>query len=133
MSKKDQPKYVDAFVLVVPKDKVEAYREMAREGGEMWMKHGALAYRECMGDDLNPEMGGGMEGLRFPQMTKADSNETVWFSYIEFESKEHRDLVNKKVMAEMEEKYKDHPDAMQNMPFDMKKMAYGGFTAEVSF
>ena len=121
-------KYVDGFVLVVPKKNAAAYKKMAREGARMWKKYGALDYKECMGDDMKPDMGG-MPGLTFPGMTRAKAGETVWFSFITYKSRTHRDSVNKKVMSEMEKqaaKYKKTP-----MPFDMKRMAYGGFTVEV--
>lgn len=126
---KNKTKYVDGFVLVVPKDKVNAYRKMAEGGNKIWMKHGALDYKECMCDDLDPNMGK-MPTLTFPKMVKIKENETVWFSYITYKSRAHRDQVNKKVMAEMHkeaEKYKD-----MEMPFDMKRMAYGGFKVMVS-
>jgi uncharacterized protein YbaA (DUF1428 family) len=122
-------KYVDGFVLVVPKDKVEDYKKMATEGRDMWMKHGALEYYECKGDDLKAQEMGPMKTLTFPEMARTNADETVWFSFIIFESKEHRDEVNKKVHAEMEEQYKDAKDF--SMPFDMQRMAYGGFSAEV--
>ena len=115
-------------MLVIPKAKVAAYKKMAKEGAEMWMKYGALSYRECMLDHANPEH----VTFTFPIMRQAKVNETVWFSYIEFKSKAHRDQVNKKVMKMMDEKYKDDKDPMKNMPFDMKRMAYGGFKVEVS-
>ncbi len=121
--------YVDGFVFVVPKDKLDDYRKMAEGAAKIWKKYGALDYKECIGDDLTPNMGGS-PSLTFTEMTKAGPNETVWFSYITFESREHRDEVNKKVMAEMEkesEKFKDMP-----MPFDTKRMAYGGFKVIVS-
>jgi uncharacterized protein YbaA (DUF1428 family) len=125
------PKYVDGFVLVVPKKNVAAYRKMATEGAKMWMKYGALEYMECMGDDLNPNSDmAGMKALTFPKMVNLKKNETVWFSFIAFKSKKHRDQVNKKVMAQMSkeaEKYKNMP-----MPFDMKRMAYGGFKAMIA-
>ena len=122
-------KYVDGFVLVVPKDKVEEYMKMATEGRDIWMKHGALEYYECKGDDLEPKEMGGMKQLAFTELAKTNENETVWFSFIVYESKQHRDEVNKKVMDEMNEKYKDAKD--MSMPFDMKRMAYGGFSVEV--
>ncbi|MFA6466597.1 MAG: DUF1428 domain-containing protein [Patescibacteria group bacterium] len=122
-------KYIDGFVLVVPKDKVQEYTKMASEGRDMWMKHGALEYYECKGDDLEPKETGGMKPLAFTELAKANADETVWFSFIVFESKQHRDEVNKKVMAEMDEKYKDTKDF--SMPFDMQRMAYGGFNVEV--
>ncbi|MEK7138318.1 MAG: DUF1428 domain-containing protein, partial [Patescibacteria group bacterium] len=123
---KNQTTYVDGFVLVVPKNKVAAYRKMAQGGKEMWMKYGALDYKECILDHAKPQH----ITLTFPKMIKAKKNETVWFSYITFKSRVHRDQVNKKVMAGMDkmaEKYKDMP-----MPFDMKRMAYGGFKVVVS-
>jgi uncharacterized protein YbaA (DUF1428 family) len=122
-------KYVDGYVLVIPKDKQEDYKKMSVEGRDIWLKHGALEYFECRGDDFIPH-GTGVERTRtFPEMTGANSNENVWFSFIVFKSKEHRDEVNAKVMAEMNESMKDQKD--MQMPFDMKKMAYGGFQAEV--
>jgi uncharacterized protein YbaA (DUF1428 family) len=122
-------KYVDGFVLVVPKDRVEDYRKMALEGAEIWMKYGALEYKECMGDDLVTKEMDGMRPVGFTEMTRANPDETVWFSFIVYNSKEHRDEVNAKVMEEMakDEKYKD----ASAMPFDMKRFAYGGFEAIV--
>lgn len=122
-------KYVDGFVLVVPKDKVEEYTKMAIEGRDAWMKHGALEYYECRGDDLETKEMGGMKQLAFTELAKANADETVWFSFIVFNSREHRDEVNKKVMEEMNEKYKDAQDI--SMPMDMNRMAYGGFSVEV--
>ncbi len=122
-------KYVDGFVLVVPKDKVEDYMKMATEGREMWMRLGALEYYECKGDDLEPKDMGGMKNLGFTQMAKASPDETVWFSFIVYKSKEHRDEINKKMMDEMNEKYKDATDFA--MPFDMQRMAQGGFSVEI--
>ncbi|MFA6257729.1 MAG: DUF1428 domain-containing protein [Candidatus Paceibacterota bacterium] len=120
-------KYVDGFVLVVPKKNFVAYRKMAREGARVWLKHGALDYKECMGDDMSPNMGG-TPSLTFPKMAKAGKAETVWFSFIVYKSKAHRDQVNKKVIAEMskDKKYENMP-----MPFDMKRFAYGGFKVVV--
>jgi len=123
-------KYVDGFVLVVPKDKTEEYKKMAEGGRDVWMKHGALEYYECRGDDLIPQEMGGQKARAFTDMTGASSEETVWFSFIIFKSKEHRDEVNAKVMAEMNEQMKDQKD--MQMPFDMKRMAYGGFQVEVT-
>jgi uncharacterized protein YbaA (DUF1428 family) len=127
MPKRTQ-RYVDGFVLVVPKKNVAAYRRMAAAGGRVWMKHGALEYLECMGDDLTPDMGG-MPVLTFPKLTRLKKGETVWFSFIVYKSRKHRDAVNAKVMK----------DPMMNppnqkgkpMPFDMKRMAWGGFKAVV--
>lgn len=121
-------KYVDGFVLVVPKGKEAEYEEMARMGKESWMKHGALQYFECRGDDLKPHEMGDQKSRAFKDMANAGEDENVWFSFIVFESKEHRDEVNAKVMAEMEE-MGDQDDF--EMPNDMTKMAYGGFEAVV--
>src|SRR3990167_898885 len=122
-------KYVDGFVLVVPKDKAEEYKKMAEEGKDAWMKHGALSYFECRGDDLTPQEMGGEKARAFPEMTGAKSDETVWFSFIVFKSKKHRDTVNAKVMEAMNKKMERNKD--MSMPFDMKRMAYGGFNVEV--
>lgn len=122
-------KYIDGFVLVASKKNFAAYRKMAREGARIWRKYGALDYKECVGDDMRPDMGGMTPALTFPNIVKAKKNEAVWFSFIVYKSKAHRDQVNKKVMAEMskqEEKYKNAP-----MPFDMKRFAYGGFKVVV--
>ncbi len=130
MKKKTIATYIDAFVLVVPKKKVAEYKKISRDAGKIWMKYGALAYKECIGDDLHPDMQGS-PFLPFPKMTKLKPHETVWFSYIEYKSKTHRNTVNKKVMQEMEKQHKNDPDHMKNMPFDMKRFAYGGFKVEV--
>lgn len=122
-------KYVDGFVLVVPKGKEAEYEEMAKMGRDSWMRHGALQYFECRGDDLKQQEMGDMKSRAFQEMAGASDEENVWFSFIVFESKEHRDEVNKKVMAEMDETYKDQTDF--EMPNDMQKMAYGGFEVAV--
>jgi uncharacterized protein YbaA (DUF1428 family) len=117
-------KYVDGFVLVVPKGKAEEYRKMAEEGRDSWMKHGALEYLECKGDDLKQQEMGPEKSRSFSEMAGAEGDD-VWFSFIVFESREHRDEINKKVMEEMGEVYKDQSDFVS--PFEMSKMAYGGF------
>jgi uncharacterized protein YbaA (DUF1428 family) len=122
-------KYVDGFVLVVPKGKEAAYQKMAEEGRDSWMKHGALQYFECKGDDFKQHEMGDQKSRSYTEMTGAGSDENVWFSFIVFNSKEHRDEVNKKVMEEMGESYKDQGDF--EMPNDMQKMAYGGFEVAV--
>lgn len=121
-------KYVDGFVLVVPKGKEAEYQKMAEMGRDSWMKHGALQYFECRGDDLKKHEMGGQKSRDFKEMTGANDDENVWFSWIVFESKEHRDEVNKKVMEEMSQM-----DMGGNfeMPNDMTKMAYGGFAVAV--
>jgi uncharacterized protein YbaA (DUF1428 family) len=111
-------RYVDGFVLAVPKSKVPTYRRIAQRAGKVWKQHGALEYRECVGDDLNTKM-----GLPFPRMTKLKKGETAVFSWIVYKSRAHRDSVNKKVMKDPRmKKMMELP-----MPFDMKRMAYGGF------
>lgn len=118
-------KYVDGFVLVVLEKNLPAYREMAEMGGKVWKKHGALEYFECTGDDLQSEMA----GIRFPDMLETKPGETVVFSFIVFKSRAHRDEVNAKVMQDPfmdDPAYKDKP-----MPFDLKRMAYGGFNVIV--
>ena len=122
-------KYVDGFVLVVPKDKEADYKKMAEERRDMWMKHGALEYFECRGDDLKQQEMGEEKSRAFAEMAGATSDENVWFSFIVFNSKQHRNEVNKKVMDEMNAKYRDQSDL--TMPIDMKKMAYGGFDVAV--
>lgn len=120
--------YVDGFVLVVKKKNIKAYKKMAEIGCKVWKKHGALDYIEAIGDDLNPDMGG-VKIATFPKMVKLKKDETVWFSFIVYKSKAHRDKVNAKVMKDSmmnEDKWKDKP-----MPFDTKRMAYGGFKALV--
>ncbi len=112
-----------------PNDKAEQYKKMAEGGRDIWMKHGALSYYECRGNDLVTKEMGGEKAREFPEMAGANSNETVWFSFIVFKSKEHRDEVNAKVMAQMNEEMKDGED--MEMPFTMKQMAYGGFQVEV--
>jgi uncharacterized protein YbaA (DUF1428 family) len=112
-------RYVDGFVLPVPKKNLAAYRRLAQKASKIWKEHGALEYRECAGDDLNVKM-----GLPFPRMMKTKPGETVVFAWIVYKSRAHRDSVNAKVM-------KDERIAkmMQNdsPPFDYKRMAYGGF------
>ncbi len=122
-------KYVDGFVLVVPKGKEADYQKMAEEGRDLWMRHGALQYFECRGDDLKQQEMGDEKSRAFAEMAGVNDDENVWFSFIVFNSKEHRDEVNKKVIDEMNEKYKDQSDF--EMPTDMKKMAYGGFEVVV--
>jgi uncharacterized protein YbaA (DUF1428 family) len=111
--------YVDGFLLPVPKKNLKKYAVMARAGARVWKKHGALDYKECVGDDLKPPM-----GMAFPKLVKPKKGETVVFSFITYKSRAHRDAVNKKVMTDpgMLEACKD-----MEMPFDLKRMCYGGF------
>ena len=110
--------YVDGFVIALPRRKLSLYKRISRQAGKIWKKHGALEYRECAGDDLKQKM-----GVPFPRLAKAKSGETVVFSWIVYKSRGHRDRVNGKVMKDprMERMMK------VPMPFDMKRMAYGGF------
>ena len=112
-------RYVDGFVIPVPKDKIDAYRRMSRMAGKVWREHGALEYRECVGDDLDVPM-----GTSFPKMAKAKPDEIVVFSWIVFKSRAHRDRVNAKVMKDPRLAGSMDP---KSLPFDAKRMAYGGF------
>lgn len=122
-------KYIDGFVLVVPKGKADEYAKMAEEGRDAWMKHGALGYYECKNEDLSPQKMGSESTRNFDDMANATNQDDVWFSLIIFKSKAHRDEVNSKVMAEMEESYSEQSNFVA--PFDMTKMAYGGFEVVV--
>lgn len=118
-------RYVDGFLLCVKKNQLKEYKKMAQLGAKIWMKHGALEYMEAMADDMSPA---GVK-VTFPKAAKAKPDEVVFFSFIVFKSRKHRDAVNKKVMADPKmqpEQYKDKP-----MPFDMKRFSYGGFKAFV--
>lgn len=119
--------YIDGFVFPVAKNKVDAYKKMATWGAKTWMRHGALAYYECVGDDLSVKSQGGMKPRSFKETAKAGPADTVWFSFILFRDKKHRDQVNKKVNAQMQKEAKKWEGF--SMPFDAKKMAYGGFKA----
>lgn len=124
-------KYVDGFLLVVPKNKLSEYRKMAGFGKKLWKKHGALDYKECIGDDLQPKGMGGMKQRSFLKIANVKPGETIWFSFIVYKSKKHRDKVNAKVMNDPimnDPKWKDKP-----MPFDMKRFTYGGFKVVVDY
>lgn len=114
--------YVDGFVLPVPKKKIKAYEKMAKMGAKAWMKHGALDYKECVLEDAKV-----LCGMPFSKLVKLKPGETVVFAYIVFKSRAHRDAVNKKVMKEFESMSGEMPE----MPFDIKRMTYGGFKAIV--
>ena len=120
-------KYVDGFVLVVPEKNLPAYRKMAEEAGRIWKKYGALEYIESVGEDLNPDIPAEMKRVTFPQIAGTKPGETVVFSYILFNSRQHRDEVNAKVMKEMEAEMNKPENKDKPMPFDMKRVAYGGF------
>jgi uncharacterized protein YbaA (DUF1428 family) len=110
--------YVDGYVLPVPKKNLEAYRRLAKSAGKIWREHGALQFRECVGDDLDVKM-----AVPFSRRIKVKPDETVVFSWIVFKSRAHRDRVNAKVMKDPRMTSID-PKAM---PFDSKRMLYGGF------
>jgi uncharacterized protein YbaA (DUF1428 family) len=112
-------RYVDGFVLPVPRRHLAAYRRIARLAGRVWRDHGALEYRECVGDDLKAK-----ELVPFPKSVKAKGGETVVLSWIVFKSRAHRDRVNAKVMKDPRIAKMMEPGAM---PFDHKRMVYGGF------
>jgi uncharacterized protein YbaA (DUF1428 family) len=111
--------YVDGFVIPVPKRKTNAYRRIARKAGKVWREHGALDYVECMADDVKPG-----KWTSFPQSVKLKKGEAVWFSYIVYKSRKHRDQVNARVMKDPR-----LADMMkvEAMPFDVKRMFWGGF------
>jgi uncharacterized protein YbaA (DUF1428 family) len=111
--------YVDGFVVPVPKKNVEAYRKIAKVASKVWRDHGALDYRECVADDVSWG-----ERTSFPRSVKQKPTETVIFAYIVYKSRAHRDSVNKKVMAD--KRMKQFMD-MKSMPFDGKRMIFGGF------
>jgi uncharacterized protein YbaA (DUF1428 family) len=111
-------RYVDGFLLPVPRRKLAAYRQIAQKAGKIWREHGALEFRECVGDDLNVKM-----GVPFSRTVKLKPGETVMFSWIVFRSRAHRDRVNAKVMKDPRLADMDP----RSMPFDVKRMAYGGF------
>jgi uncharacterized protein YbaA (DUF1428 family) len=112
-------RYVDGYVLPVPKKNLQAYRRMARKAGKIWREHGALEFRECVGEDLKVKM-----LVPFPRRIKLKPGETVVFSWIGFNSRADRDRVNAKVMKDPRLAKMMDPKAM---PFDPKRMLYGGF------
>lgn len=114
--------YVDGFVLPVPKKHLKTYRRMAALGAKVWKDHGALEYYESIGDDLQTK------NLPFPRTVKAKPDETVVFAWIVFKSRAHRNKVNAKVMKDKRMLSFDP----KGMPFDEKRMAYGGFKVLVS-
>ncbi len=118
-------RYVDGFLLCVKKNRLKEYKKMAQLGAKIWKKHGALAYMEAMADDVAPE---GI-AFTFPKAAKAKPDEVVFFSFIVFKSRKHRDAVNKKVMADP--KMQPGQWDEKKMPFDMKRFSYGGFSAFV--
>ena len=112
-------KYVDGFVLPVPRRNAAAYRRMARLAGKVWKEHGALEYRECVADDVKPG-----KITSFPQSVKLKPGEAVWFSWIVYKSRKDRDRINALVMKDPRLAKMMNP---KSMPFDGKRMFYGGF------
>lgn len=117
--------YIDGFLLSVATARLPEYLKIAKQAGKVWLEHGALQYMECQGDDLEiPEM------LSFNKVAKPKEGEVVIFSFIVYKNRKHRDQVNKKVMADPRLAAMCDPG---NMPFDVKRMAYGGFKAVVEY
>ena len=114
-------RYVDAYVIPIPKRQLKAYVEMAKVGKRTWMKHGALDYYECVADDVKTSY-----GLGFPRMAKLKRGETLVVAFVVYKSRAHRDRVNAKVMKEFAA-----AGVEMEMPFDIKRMANGGFTVIV--
>jgi uncharacterized protein YbaA (DUF1428 family) len=115
--------YVDGFLVPVPKKNLQVYRRIATQAGKVWREHGALDYKECVADDVKPG-----KVTSFPQSVKLKKNEAVWFSWIIYRSKADRKRILKKVMADKRLAKMMDPKAM---PFDMKRMIYGGFKVMV--
>ncbi len=113
--------YVDGFVVPVPKKNLAAYRRMARKAGKVWIEHGALQYVECLADDVQPG-----KLTSFPQSVKLKPGEVVVFSWIVYTSRAQRDRINKQVMADLRLAEMMDPNAL---PFDGKRMFWGGFKA----
>ena len=111
-------KYVDGFVVPVPKSKIDAYKQFSEKAGQVWKEHGALEYIECIGDDVKPG-----KVTSFPQAVQLKPDEVVVFSWILYESREHRDRVNAAVMSDLRLKDMDS----KSMPFDGQRMFFGGF------
>lgn len=116
--------YVDGHVLPVPTESLPAYRRIAQKASRIWREHGALEYRECVGDDLAVGW-----GIPFPKQMKLKPGETVVFAYVVFKSRAHRDRVNAKVMKDPRLAASCDP---KNMPFDCRRMVYGGFKTIVA-
>lgn len=116
-------RYVDGFVVPVPKKNLQAYRAMAKKAGKVWKEYGALEYIECVADDVKPG-----KLTSFPQSVKLKPDEVVVFSWIVYKSRAQRDRINKKVMADPRLKSMMNP---KDVPFDVKRMFYGGFKSIV--
>jgi len=120
--------YLEGFVIPVPKKNIAKYRIMARKAGKIWKKHGALQFLECEGDDLKPDTGE-VKMKTFLQLSKTKPNETVVFAFITYKTKKHRQRVNAKVMKDP---LMNDPEWLKSIPFDIKRMAYGGFKVIVN-
>ena len=117
------PQYVDGFVLPVPTKNLAAYRKLAKKASRVWLEHGALEYRECVGEDLNTPF-----GRTFPELVKPKKGEALVFSWITYKSRAHRDRVNAKVMQDPRMLKDCDPG---KLPFDVKRMSWGGFATLV--
>jgi len=115
--------YVDGFVLPVPKKKLADYKKLASKAGKIWKEYGALDYVECVADDVKPG-----KWTSFPQSVKLKAGETVVFAYIVYKSRAQRDSINKKIMKDPRIQAMCNPE---NMPFDGKRMFWGGFKVMV--
>jgi uncharacterized protein YbaA (DUF1428 family) len=124
IEEKTVAKYIDGFVIPLKKKDLAAYKRMATWGRKTWMKHGALEYFECVGDDLEVRKGC---GVGFRKGTRLKASETLVFAFIVYKSKTHRDAVNKKVMADPAM----NKFAASSMPFDVMRMMHGGFKVMV--
>lgn len=120
-------RYVDGYVLPLPKKNLPVYRRMAQKAAKIWHEHGALEYRECVGDDLDVKAATAFGVVPFPRSLKLKRGETVVFSWVAFKSRAHRDRVNAKVMSDPRLAKMPKP-----MPFDVKRMVYGGFKVLVA-
>jgi len=118
------PRYIDGFIIPIKRTKLAAYRRIAKASGKVWREHGALDYKECVGEDLDHAHC----AAPFHALAKVKKGETVLFSYILYKSRAHRDRVNAKVMKDPR---MNAMMSMDDMPFDMKRMSYGGFTVLV--
>lgn len=118
-------RYVDGFVIAVPKRKIDAYRRISRAAGKIWKEYGAIEYIESVGDDLKIKMG---MGTAFPKLAKAKPGETVVFSWILYKSRADRNRINARVMKDPRLAKMMDP---KEMPFAMNRMAYGGFSVIV--
>lgn len=118
--------YVDGYVLAVPRKNLAAYRKMAKQAGKIWMEHGALQYLECAGEDMKKHP----FCASFPSTLKLKRGETAIFAFVIYKSRKHRDQVNKKVMSDPRLQDGCDPD---KMPFDVKRMTYGGFETIVEY